>query len=139
MADNIDIKDAAGATKTVATRDVSSVHYQLVIPYQQNRSDTYTGTGSGTAIDVSSVPCSRMGIQVKGTGAAPTSWTVLLEGSINGTDYDTLATHDTAEGDGGILFVPLPAPVKKFRSRCSALSLGGATNIVASIIGQAGA
>ena len=35
MADNISILDGAGATKVVATKDLSSVHFQKNIPYDE--------------------------------------------------------------------------------------------------------
>jgi hypothetical protein len=138
VADNVSILDSLGATKVIATRDLSGVHHQLQIPYQQNRSDSYTSTTTGAEVDCSSIPVSQLGMQVKGTGAAPTSWTIVLEVSLDGTNYSVVATHtNITHADGSVLFVPLPAPVKKFRSRCTAISLGGASAIAVAIIGQA--
>lgn len=135
---SIQIKDATGATKNVATKLVGTDHFQQQVPYEQNRSDTFTGAGAGTAVDVSLVPCSRFAIQVKGTGAVPTAWEVVLEVSLNGTDYTAILTHKNGNhADGAVLLLATAAPVKFFRSRCVSLTLGGATNIVTTIIGEA--
>lgn len=100
------------------------------------RSDTYTTTATGTAVDGSLRNFKFFGIRVTGTGAAPTSWTVVLEVSVDGTTYNTLLTHtNTTDSNGAAQWSASPAPGLKFRSRCTALSLGSATNIVADIIG----
>jgi hypothetical protein len=104
--------------------------------FSQARSDTYTGTASGTAINVSTgIPKKFFSIQVVGTGAAATSWTVLLEGSQDGTNYTTILTHATADLDTTVLW-STAKPCQYYRSRCTAVVLGGATNIVAHIIGS---
>lgn len=100
------------------------------------RSDTYTGTGNGTTVDVSTAPLSTFAISVKGTGAAATVWTAVLEGSLDGTNFTTILTHTNVTGDGLSLFIGTAfAPARYFRSRVSALTLGSATNIVIAILG----
>lgn len=101
------------------------------------RSDTYTVTGNGTAINLStaSIPVKTFAVQVKGTGGAATLWNVSLEGSLNGTDYQELINHATADGDGVVKWTS-DKPILHLRSRCSALTLGGATNIVVTILGM---
>jgi hypothetical protein len=62
----------------------------------------YTGlTATGTFPPVGapgSVPFSRYAIQVKGVGAAATSWTAILEGSLDSVNWTTLISHTTPDG-----------------------------------------
>lgn len=88
----------------------------------------------------------RFAIQVKGTGAAPTSWTVELQVSLDGTNFMTLFSHKSTTGsnnelaaaDGDVVFSYGGTfyPALYFRSKCTAVSLGSATNIVATIVGM---
>lgn len=117
----------------------SGIWHQIVVPHQMNRQDTYTTQVAGTSIDTSTLPCNRFAIQVKGTGAIPTSWTVVLEGSLNGTDFTPIMTHQSGvNGDGEMLWSPVPTVAKYFRSRVTQLTLNTATNIKVDIIGEAG-
>ena len=120
---------SGGKVPVVFTTPVS------IVPAHATRADTYTTTASGVTVDSSAVPLQHYGIQVKGTGAAPTSWTALLEGSLDGTNFSTLITHNA--NDGSILWLigGVNLPCLYMRSRVSALSLGSATNIVVTIIG----
>lgn len=108
-----------------------------VVELYGTRSDTFTSTGNGTAVDVSTRPMRKFGLQVKGTGATPTSWTVVLEGSLDGTNYTTILTHvNGTNADGAVVWSSaVETPCLYFRARCSALTLGGATNVVATILG----
>jgi hypothetical protein len=102
-----------------------------------SRSDTFTGTGSGTAVNVSTYGRQHFGIQVKGTGATPTSWTVHLQVSLDGTNYANLLTHDNdTDDDGGIQWTSTPTPGLYFRSSVEAVALGSATNIIVTIVGM---
>lgn len=163
MADNITLNPGAlGAA--VATDDISSTHYQRIklvhgvdgtndgdvaktnpLPigkYFSTRSDTYTTTANGTQVDASSKPCSKFSLQVKGTGASATAWNVLLEGSLDGTNYTTILQHSSANplganADGATVWMDAGAPFLYFRSRSAAtLTLGSATNIIATIAGM---
>lgn len=100
------------------------------------RSDTFTGTGNGTAVNVATTGRSRFGMAVKGTGAAASAWTVNLQVSLDGTNYATLLSHANSDGDGAAVWVPTPSPALYFRTNVSALTLGSATNIVVTIIGM---
>jgi hypothetical protein len=101
------------------------------------RQDTYTGTADGTAVDVSTSVRLWFGLQVKGTGAAATSWTANLQASLDGTNYATILTHSNAsDSDGSIVWISTPAPALHFRSSVSAVSLGAASNIVVTIVGM---
>jgi hypothetical protein len=137
---SVTILDYTGLTeKKIGTNLVGDVHYQLAVPYQQSRSDTFTVAANGTTVDVSDIPVSRFGLQVKGTGATPTAWEVVLEGSLNGTQFTTIATHKNGiDADGATHWQAQPAPAKYFRSRLVSITLGSATNVIATIIGEAG-
>lgn len=126
---------ATDGSATLIPADASGIGTRLT---GSSRSDTFTGTGNGTAVDVTAKPCKSFGVQVKGTGAAPTSWTVVLEASLDGTNYTTILTHtNTSLSDGAVLWSGAAvSPALYFRSRCSALLLGSATNIAVTIIGM---
>lgn len=70
-------------------------------------------------------------LQVKGTGAAPTAWSVTLEGSLDGTNWTTLMTHTAA--DGSSQFAD-SLPVTYVRVNVVSLTLGGATDITVSFL-----
>ena len=147
MADGIQI--TAGAGTTVQTDDVGGVHYQRVkrsvgadglatdFLDKASRQDTFTATATGVTVDVSAQGMTQFAMQVKQTSTV-TSWTVVLEGSLDGTNFQTILTHTKAGNlDGGIIGLAASAsPYLYFRSRCSALSLGGGTNIVVTIVGK---
>lgn len=101
------------------------------------RSDTFTVTGNGVTVNVSTAPVKYFSIQVTGTGAGATSWTVVLEASLDGVNFTTIMTHsNTTDSNGSTAWTPQPVPASYFRSRVSALSLGSATNIVVQIVGM---
>ena len=98
--------------------------------------DTFTAVANGTVLDCSNAPFSNFSVQVKGTGAVPTLWSVVLEGTLDMVNYTTILTHTQAIGNGTVLFLgALPSPVLAFRSRVVSLTLGTATNIVVTILG----
>lgn len=166
MADNTILPLGAQDGDTYAADDISSVKYQRVklvhgvdgtndgdvartnaLPVGlsfSTRSDTYTTATSGTQVDVSLKPCKFFSLQVKGTGAAATDWNVILEGSLDGTNYTQILQHATTgnsppfgeSADGVTLWVQA-GPFLYFRSRSAAtLTLGSATNVVATIVGM---
>lgn len=99
--------------------------------------DTYTATGNGATIDASASPLKFYSIQVKGTGAAATTWDVRLEGSNDNVNFQQIIQHTQVTGDGALAFAAdaIVRPCLYFRSRCAALVLGGASNIVVTITG----
>lgn len=147
MADNVAITQGAGTN--IACDDISSVFYQRIkrsvgadgsatdFLDKSSRSDTYTTTANGTTVDVSAQGMSTFGLQCKQTGTV-TSWTVVLEGSLDGTNFVTILTHTKAgNNDGGIVWTSAALyPVLYFRSQCTAITLGGGTNVVATIVGK---
>jgi len=126
----------ANSSPVVIASDQSAVPV-TVTPNFATRSDTYTVAASGTTVNKSAAPVTAFAVQVKGTGAAPTSWTVVLEASLDNVNFSTVLTHKTSTGDGAVMWSgSLLSPTLYFRSRCTAISLGSATNIVVTILGS---
>lgn len=97
--------------------------------------DTFTGAGNGTTIDVSTNPFSKFTIVVSATGTI-TSWTVILEGSIDAINFTTIATHTNLIGNNISIFSGVNlTPCLYFRTKCTALVLGIGTNIVSTVLG----
>lgn len=162
MADNTTLNTGSGGD-VVASDDIGGVKYQRVklihgvdgtndgdvsrtnplptVPAFGSRSDTYTTAANGTTMDMSTRPCRRFAIQVKGTGAAASAWNVVIEGSLNNSQFTTILEHSNAgefrnAADGETVYVDSNAPWLYFRSRLVSITLGSATNVVATIVGQ---
>lgn len=97
---------------------------------------TNSGVGStGTTLNASSGPVQNFSLQCVKTGAV-TSYTVVLEASLNNLNWQTLLTA-TDVSDGQVFFTgSLKSPALYFRSRCTAISLGAGSNVVANILGM---
>jgi hypothetical protein len=138
----VTILDANSDPQDIYTATVGGDHVQGIAWVKQSRSDTYTATADGTAVDVSTLGMSKFSLQCAQTGTV-TSWTVLLEVSLNGTNYVEIARHmktgdgtETVEGNGAIAFTASPFPALYFRTRCSEITLGGGTNVIATVMGM---
>lgn len=95
-------------------------------------SATFTTTANSTTQGLG-IPISKFGLQVKRTGVV-TSWTVNIDGSIDGSNFFTLVSHtNVTPADGGIIWT-VDKPVLYWRLACSAIVLGGGTNVVARAI-----
>lgn len=100
------------------------------------RSDTFTATGSGTTVDSHLAPVKYFSLSVAETGTV-TSWTVVLECSLDNTTFTTVLTHTNTSGNGATVFGGTTAfPCLYFRSRASAITLGAGTNVIATILGM---
>jgi len=109
----------AGATKALAAL-LSAV----------DGSETFTATGDGTTVRIGGMAARAYSLQVKATGSV-TSWTVVLEVSLDDTNWTTVATHDNSTpGDGLMIASTSDMPSGYVRARCSALTLGAGTDIV---------
>lgn len=97
--------------------------------------DTFTVAANGTIVDARSTPVKYFSVQVKGTGAAATAWSVVVEGSLNGVQFTTLLTHGTADGDGATKPLSVATPCSYFRARLVSVTLGSATDVKASVLG----
>ncbi len=95
-----------------------------------------TGTGEVRSSRLNSV-MKHYSIQVTGIGATPTSWSVDLEGSIDGVTFSSILTHATGNGNGGMVVSGTSiAPTLYLRSNVTALVLGSATGIKVNILGE---
>lgn len=162
MADNTTLNVGASGD-VIASDDISSVKYQRIklihgvdgtndgdvsrsnpLPVAggfSTRSDTYTTAANGTTVDCSTKPVRRFSLQVKGTGAAATAWNVVVEGSLNNSQFTTILEHSNAgefrnAADGETVYIDTGAPWLYFRSRLVSVTLGSATNVIATIVGQ---
>lgn len=126
-----------GATEALVT----STNPLPTVPAFGTRSDTYTTAANGTTVDVSARPVRRFALQVKGTGAAASAWNVVIEGSLNNTQFTSILEHSNAgefrnAADGETVYIDSGVPWLYFRSRLVSITLGSATNVVATIVGQ---
>lgn len=146
MADTVAITPGAGVS--IAADDVGGVFHQRIkrsvgadglatdFLDRSVRSDDFTATANGVTVDVNQQGMKYFSIQVAKTGNV-TSWTVVLEVSLDGTNFRTILTHDSVgDGDLAINFTATPYPALYFRSRCSAISLGAGTKVTATIVGM---
>lgn len=107
----------------------------VALPAFFTRTDTHVATGNGVTVDASASPVKYYAIQVKATGEV-TSWTVVLETSLNGTQFTTVLTHTNVIGDGEVVYIGTTTSSSLyFRCRCTAINLGVGTNIVVTILG----
>ena len=100
------------------------------------KSDDFTGASNGATVNVDQSMDGTFSLSVNETGGAATSWTVVLEGSLDGTNWTTIITHARTDGVG-VMKWPADAirrPVRFLRSRCSAVVLGAATKITATFL-----
>lgn len=101
--------------------------------YTHTQSTVYTTTAVGTRIDCSTSPCKEFALQVVKTGTV-SAWTVILEVSLNGTDFDDVLTHTEADLTGQIQFSgALQYPSLWFRSTCTIFT--GTGSVTATILG----
>lgn len=120
---------------TLEINDDGSINARFS-PAFSTQSETFTATGNGTTIDISSTPLKTFTLQVVGTNGTPVVWSVILEGSLDGTNFTTILRSTDALGNGIALFSGASSyPVLYYRIRCASLTLGLATNIVAKVLG----
>lgn len=86
-------------------------------------------------------PVKHWALQVKGVGAAASSWDVRVEGSLDGVNFSPvpLAANVTGNGDGAIVGSSTAAatvPVTFARVVIKAVSLGSATGLTVSALGS---
>jgi len=98
--------------------------------------DTYTSTGTGTAIEVGGA-VQNFSLQVAGDEVAATAWSVNLEGSLDGIHFEPLLTHTESHGNGTVIFNGNQVyPVMFIRSKTTTLTLGSATRLIVHILGM---
>ena len=90
----------------------------------------FTATGLGTVLNAISYIPEYFALQVAGVDAAPISWTVQLEGSLDGVNWTKLVEHKTTDGNGAIVWNPdTVRHVSHLRVNVTSLVLGSATAV----------
>lgn len=102
-----------------------------------SKSDSFTAASSGTTVTARN-PVDSYSLSVAEVGGVATSWTVVLEGSNDGTNFATLISHSRTDGNGVPKFPAdaISRPVLFLRTRCTAVVLGTATSIKATFVGN---
>lgn len=95
-------------------------------------SETFDANAAGTGHKISRL-VKAFSVQVKGTGAAATGWSVTVKGSLDGVNWDTLITHATGDADGTIKALA-DKPVRWVRLDMASINLGSASAVVARAI-----
>lgn len=113
--------------KMTAGPEGSAAVFRHVVAYTQN----FTGNGNGDITNVSLQGAKYFAVQTKGTGAAPSAWTVTLEVSLDGTNFTAteLVHASSALSDGKMTWMQAAIPCLYYRAVMSGISLGSATNI----------
>ena len=85
------------------------------------QSHVFEAPGVHTVVDVSNSPMASFGLQAVPTEEVD-SYTLRLEGSLNGTHWSTLLEHTQEAASGSIVFTVSPMPVKRLRLSMFAMS-----------------
>jgi hypothetical protein len=103
---------------------------------RNGRDDTFTTTANGTTLGDGFQNWKYFGLSVRQTGVV-TSWTVVLEYSLDNVVFTTFLTHTNIIGTSVPVFSidAIPRPVYYMRARCTAIVLGAGTNVISTIIG----
>jgi threonine dehydrogenase-like Zn-dependent dehydrogenase len=122
---------ASGPTTVVGTSTDGIASNGL----SRSRTDTFTATGTGTPVTITAASMDTWALQVNATNGPATSFTVALEGSLDGIDYSTILSTTSTEG---VIWgaTDFRRAVLYFRINVTALVLGGATNIVVTVVGK---
>lgn len=126
----------AGVQRVTIASDNSAISVTSA-PSFKTRADIYTTTANGTTVDASLAPQKYFSLGCKATGAV-TSWTVVLEGSLDNANFTTILTHsNVTPADGQIISSGTTAsPMLYFRTRATAVTLGSGTNVICTLVGQ---
>lgn len=137
----IGMKSRTALVTAVANADRSDwsgnvVGFGGVTLAHNTRSDTFTTTANGTTLGDGFQNWKYFTLSVRQTGTV-TSWTVVLEVSLDNTTFSTVLTHTNVTGSGVVVFAAdaIPRPVLYMRARCTAIVLGAGTNVISTIIG----
>ena len=94
---------------------------------------SFTSTGTSEIVHLGS---QHFAMQVSGDPVAADAWSVVLEGGLDGVNFNEILTHITGSGDGKLEFTGgIFMPVVYYRCRVLALTLGSATKINVSLVG----
>lgn len=104
---------------------------ERIVPQRQE----FTATGAGTPIEIGDASRSYS-LQVVCEPVTATSWSVDLEVSLDGVNFQAVLTHTTGSGDGGIeTSGGVFAPCLFIRSNVKSLVLGSSLKIAVYILG----
>lgn len=107
------------------------------MPEHKVYSHSFTANGDGTTADLRGRPLNNFGVQVTGTGAAATAWTVSLQGSIDGVNFTEILAHGTADTNGKVKWTGANLfPVMYVKPVLSGLTLAPATALVVHFVGM---
>jgi hypothetical protein len=101
----------------------------------QAANKTFTATSTGALATISApggAPFATYAILVKGTDGSLTSWTVNLEGSLNGVDWTTICTHNSTAGS--TVWDTNGKACTSVRANVSALTLNTATSVTVIVV-----
>lgn len=98
---------------------------------------TDTGATEWMAVKTGPMYPNKFAIQAKGVGAAAGSWSVDLEGSLDGVNPTTLITHSSTDGATKWPSDNIPRPVAYIRAKVNTLTLGSATALDVFILATA--
>jgi hypothetical protein len=108
--------------------------------YASNSSTSFTGvvgTGPSAVVDISDSPMVTWTLQVAGVAVPATSWSIALEGSVDGVNFSEILKHTTLTGDKENLFSGTTLFLAKYyRINVLALTLGAATSVSVNVIGK---
>lgn len=128
-----------GPPAQLALRDMGDGTSALISanssPAYSTRSDTFTSTTSGTTVNCATKPLKWFSISVAQTGTV-TAWTVVLEVSLDGANFTTIATHTQASLTGILVAAVAATPALYFRARATVITLGLGTSVTATILGM---
>ncbi len=118
-----------------AVFNTSAAPFSYVVPLGISGEERFTTTGAGKVYP-SSMAVRSYSIAVCGEGGSLNSWSVTLQGSLDGVHFTTILTHDngTTECTGlstGASFYPYSF----VRANCGSLDLGAAADALVNIIG----
>lgn len=92
--------------------------------------DSYTIVASGTKVTLAGGSGRAFSLQVASVGTTATAWSVILEGSLNGTTYTSIATHISGTNADGVTVTALTnGPWLFVRSRLVSVTLTPATSL----------
>lgn len=104
-----------------------------------NAAKLFNATTTGVQTPVLGAPGGvafvRYAIQVKGVGGTPTTWSVTLEGSLDGVNFTTILTHANADTDGTVKWDGGGKPCLYIRANVGTLTLAPASSINTLIVG----
>jgi len=70
--------------------------------YYQETAGVTTGSGAGTAVDMTACPMSRFSLSVRRTSGTVSAYTIALEGSLDGTLYQNIINVASATGNDAV-------------------------------------